>query len=93
MASPEPTGFIWIHKRILTGELDYMIIEAEKCEQHTTLREVGSVDHSKDKGWTSRNSDVGRQRIDVSEVGVGRKREKKGEEEQERKKREMRERD
>lgn len=77
MASPGPTGFIWVHKRILTGELDYMIIEAEKCAQRTILREVASVDHSKDKGWSSRNSDVGRQRTDVSEVGVGRKREKK----------------
>lgn len=86
MASPEPTGFIWIHKRILTGELDYMIIEAVKCAQRTTLREVGSVDHSKDKEWSFRNSDVGRQRTDVSEAEVGRKREKKGKEEQKRKK-------
>lgn len=86
MASPGPTGFLWIHKRILTGELDYMIIEAEKCAQCTTLRKVDSVDHSKDKEWSFRNSDVGRQRTDVSEVGVGRKREKKRKEEQKRKK-------
>lgn len=40
---------------------------------------VGSVDHSKDKGWRSRDSDIGRQRIDVSEVygEGGRRREKR----------------
>lgn len=26
--------------------------------RHNTLREVGTVDHSKDRGWRSRNSDV-----------------------------------